>query len=130
MKYGLGTCAATLKEPESGLGSTDFYLISKLGAARSIPTALRYMPHVYCDMELHSLPAETTVAQINCLLHRYGTTTALKKTLTAATKHLQVKIGVTGCPLLYDYNEYSCLATNTWTKTLWEKIAPTKLRSS
>ena len=77
MKYGLGACAATLKELEGGLGSTDFYLISKLGAARSTPTALRYMPHIYCGMELHSLPVETIVVQINCLLQHYGTTTAL-----------------------------------------------------
>ena len=68
MKYGPGACAATLKEPEGGPGSTYFYLISKLGAARSIPTAVRYMPHVYCGIKLNSLPVETTVAQINCLL--------------------------------------------------------------
>ena len=35
-KHGLGACTATLKELEGGLGSTDFCLISKLGAARSI----------------------------------------------------------------------------------------------
>ena len=120
MKYGLGAYAVTLKELEGGLGSTDFYLISKLGAARSILTALRYMPQVYCGMELHSLPVETTVAQINCLLQHYDTTTALGTTLTAAIEYLQVEIGVTGCPLLYDYNKYSCLATDMWTKSLWK----------
>ena len=123
MKYRLGACTATLKELEGGLGSTDFYLISKLGAARSIPTTLRYMPHVYCGMELNSLPVETTVAQINCLLQHYGTTIALGTTLSAAIEHLQVEIGVTGCPLLYDYKKYSYLATNTWTKSLLEKIS-------
>ena len=123
MKYGLVACAATLKEPEGGLGSTDFYLISKLGATRSTPTALRYMPHVYCGMELNSLTMETTVAQINCLLQHYGTTTLLGTSLTAAIEHLQVEIRVTGCPLSYDYKKYSCLATNTRTKLLWEKIS-------
>ena len=88
MKYGLGACAATLKEPEGGLGSTDFYLISKLGAARSNPTAVRYMPHIYCSMELNSIPVETTVVQINCLLQHYVTTTALGTTLSAAIDHL------------------------------------------
>ena len=83
-----------------------------------IQTALRYMPHVYCGMELHSLLVETTVAQINCLLQHYGTTTALETILTAAIKHLQVEILVTGCPLSYDYNKYSCLATDTCTQML------------
>ena len=99
MKYGLGACTATLKELEGGLGSTDFYLISKLEAARSILTAHRYMPHIYCGMELHSLPVETTVVQINCLFQHYGTTTVLGTTLTAAIEYLQVEIGVRGCPL-------------------------------
>ena len=29
---------------------------------------------------------------------------------------------MTGCPLLYDYNKYGILATNTWTKMIREKI--------
>ena len=120
MKYGLGACVATMKELERGLRLTDFYLMSKLGVARTIPTAVRYLPHIYCGMELNSLPVETKVAQINCLLQHYGTTTALGTTLSAAIEHLQVEIGVTGCPLTYDYKKYSCLATNTWTKSLWE----------
>ena len=41
MKYGLVVCAVTLKELENRLGSTDFYLISKVGVAQTIPTALR-----------------------------------------------------------------------------------------
>ena len=31
MQYGLGTLLASMKELEQGLGTTDFYLISKLG---------------------------------------------------------------------------------------------------
>ena len=124
MMYGLGACVATMKELESGLGLTDFYLMSKLGVARTIPTAVRYLPHIYCCIELNILPVETTLAQINCLLQHYDTTTtALGTPLLAAIEHLQVEIGVTGCPLLYDYKKYSCLATNTWTKSLWEKIS-------
>ena len=88
MKYGLGACTATLKELKSGLGLTDFYLMSKLGATRTISTAVKYMPHVYCDMELNSLSLTTTVTQINCLLQHYGTTTALGTTLSAAIEHI------------------------------------------
>ena len=105
MKYRLKACAATLKELKSGLGSTDFYLMSKLGVARTILTAVRYLPHVYGGMELNILPVETTLAQINCLLQHYDTTTALGTTLSAAITHLQVEIGVTGYPLSYDYKK-------------------------
>ena len=43
--------------------------------------------------------------------------------MTAAIEHLQVEIRVTGCPLSYDYNKYSCLATDTWTKSRWKNSA-------
>ena len=35
---------------------------------------------------------------------------------------MQVEIGMTGFPPLYDYNRCGCLATDTWTKTTWEQI--------
>ena len=81
------------------------------------------MPHVYCGMELNSLSVEITVAQMNFLLQYYGMITALGTTLSVAIEHLQVEIRVTGCPLSYDYKKYSCLATDTWTKLLWENIS-------
>ena len=93
-----------------------------MGVARSIPTELRYMPHQYCGMELNHLPVEATIAQINSLLQHYGTTGALGTTLTAAIEHLQVEVGCTGCPLNLDYQKFGHLATDTWAKSLWEKI--------
>ena len=68
MKYGLGACSAPLEELKNGLGTSDFYLTSRLGVVRSIPKQLRYLPHQYCGMELLNLLMETTAAQVNCLL--------------------------------------------------------------
>ena len=130
LKYGLGTCSASLEELEGGLGKTDFYLLSRMGVARSIPTELRYMPHQYCGMELNHLPVEATIAQINSLLQHYGTTGALGTTLTAAIEHLQVEVGCTGCPLNLDYQKFGHLATDTWAKSLWEKIHTNKIEVS
>ena len=36
MKYGLSACSAPLEELENGLGTTDFYLTSRLGVVRNI----------------------------------------------------------------------------------------------
>ena len=88
MKYRLGACTTALKELENGLGSTDFHLIRKLGVAREILTALSYMPHHFCSMELDNLLVETTVAQIKCLLQHDGTDTTLENTATAAVEHM------------------------------------------
>ena len=62
LKYGLGACAAPMKDLEEGLGKTDYYLMGKMGVARAIPIALRYMPSEFCGMELNNLPVETTIA--------------------------------------------------------------------
>ena len=130
LKYGLRACSASLEELEGGLGKTDYYLLSRMGVARSIPTELRYMPHQYCEMELNSLPAEATITQINSLLQHYGTTSALGTTLTAAIEHIQVEVGCTGCPLNLDYQKFRYLASNTWAKSLWEKMHTYKIEVS
>ena len=127
MKYGLSECLATLEETENGLGTTDYYLTSQLGVARNIPKQLRYLPHQYCGMEMLNLPMETTAAQINCLLQDYGTNTALGDTMAATMEHLQLEIGVEGCPLDYSFEKYGSLATNTWAKSLLEKIQVYKI---
>ena len=112
----------SLKELEGGLRTKDFYLLSRMGVARSIPTKLRYMLHQYCGMELNRLPVEATIAQINSLLQHYGTTSALGTTLTAVIEHLQVEVEYTGCSLNLNYQKFCYLTSNTWAKSLWEKI--------
>ena len=67
-----------------------------------------YVTRLLRHMELHNLPVETTVGQINCRAGNY-----------TDKSHQTYTSGVTGCPLLYNYNKYGCLATDTWTKTLW-----------
>ena len=109
MKHGLGVCSARLEELENGLGTTDFYLTSRLGVVRNIPKQLRYLPHQYCGIELLNLPIETTTAQINYLLQHYGSGNALGHTMMAALEHMQLGIGVEGCPLGYSFQKYGCL---------------------
>ena len=127
IKYGLGAYSESLEELENGLGTTDFYLTSRLGVVRSIPKQLRHLPHQYCGMELLNLPIETTATQVNCLLQHYVTARALGHTMMGALEHMQLKIGVKGCPLGYRFQKYCCLATNTWAKFLWEKTQAFKI---
>ena len=57
-------------------------------------------------MELLNLPIETTTAQVNCLLQHHGTDSALGHTMMAALEHMQLEIGVEGCPLGYSFQKY------------------------
>eukprot|EP00985_Skeletonema_marinoi_P033854 scaffold42378_cov1007-Skeletonema_marinoi.AAC.1 len=48
--------------------------------------------------------------------------TALGITLKAAMEHLQLELGVPGCPFDYDFSVWGHLATDSWVKALWERI--------
>ena len=41
---------------------------------------------------------------------------------------LQIELGVSKCPLLYDYEIWGDLATNSWIKALWERIHRYKIK--
>ena len=73
-------------------------------------------------MGLFDLTTETTAATINSLLQHYGTDSPVGITLQATLENLQLELGVSGCPLHYDYNTWAHLATNSWIKSLWEKV--------
>ena len=47
VKYGLGASSASIEELEEGLGSADYYLLSKLGVVHSVKKELRYIPVAY-----------------------------------------------------------------------------------
>ena len=79
-------------------------------------------------MGLHSLPVEATVGSINAFLQHYGTETPLGLYLKASLENLQLDLGVSRCPLEYDYDIWSGLATNSWVKALWERIHKFKIK--
>ena len=121
---------AALKKLENGLDMTNYYFNIRLGVVRNILRKLRYLPHQYCGIDLLNLPMEATTAQINCLLKHYGTDTALGDTMTVAREHLQLEIGVEECLLNYSFEKYGSLETNTWAKSLWEKVQALKIEIS
>ena len=128
LKYGIGTSPATLKQLEEGLGTRDHKILSMLGICQKINTPWRYIPHCFGGMGLHSLPIEATVGSINAFLQHYGTETAMGLYLRACLENLQLELGVSRCPLEYDYDVWGALATNSWVKALWERIHRFKIR--
>ena len=122
LKYGLGASAATIEQLEKGLGSRDHKLLSHLGICRNVPTALRYIPSCFGGFGLRSLKFEATTEAINMFLQHYETESTLGIFLTATLENLQLELGVTGCPFTYDYSIWKDLATDSWIKSLWERI--------
>ena len=128
MKYGLGASPATLKQLEKGLDKRDHKLLSYLGVCKKITTPLRYLPACYGGVGLNSLVAEATTASLNSFLQHYGTETAIGTYLTASLENLQLELGVSGCPLNYDYDVWGKLATDSWVKSLWERVCRFKIK--
>ena len=121
LKHGLGALSATMKELREGLGSSDYCLISSIGAIRSIKTEWSYLPAAFCGMGLYNIVTEITATSLNSFLQHSNTNLALGTTLQATLKNLQLELGIRGCPLHYNYNIWDGLATNSWIKSLQEK---------
>ena len=122
LKYGLGASPATIEQLEKGLGSRDHKLLSHLGICRNIPKELRYIPSCFGGFGLRSLKFDATTEAINMFLQHYGTESSLGTFLTATIENLQLELGVTGCPFTYEYSIWKDLATDSWIKSLWERI--------
>jgi len=73
-------------------------------------------------MELNCLIVEATAASLNLFLQHYGTDTSLGTYLTTSIENMQLELGVAGCPFQYDFKIWGDLATDTWVKSLWERI--------
>ena len=85
---------------------------------RSIRKEWQYLPPTFSRMGLFDLTTETTAATINSLLQHYGTDSPVGITLQATMENLQIELGVSGCPLNYDYTIWAHLVTNSWIKSL------------
>ena len=81
-----------------------------------------YLPSAFCGMGLYNLVIETITENLNLLLQHYNTDSVLGITITTTLDNLQFELGIRGCPLNYDYDTWSGLATNSWIKSLWEKV--------
>ena len=73
-------------------------------------------------MGLYNIATKTTAATINSFLQHYNMSTSTGITLKACLENLQLELGVTDNPLLYNFSIWGALATDSWIKSLWEKI--------
>ena len=122
LKYGLGASPATIKQLEGCLRTRDHKLLSSLGICRNIPTDLRYIPSYFGGFALNDLTIEATAEALNMFLQHYETSSTLGTFLTASIENLQLELGVSGCPFSYEFDVWESLATDSWVKSLWERI--------
>ena len=111
-----------MKELKERLGSSDYYLTSSLGVVRSIKEEWRSLLVAFCGMGLFDLATETTAVTLNSFIQHYSMDSTVGITLTSTMENFQLQQRVAKCPLLYNYETWSGLATNSWIKSLWEKV--------
>ena len=68
------------------------------------------------------MTVDATAASLNLFLQHYGTDTLLGTYLTTLIENLQLELGVIGCLFAYGNNVWNGLATDSWVKSLWERI--------
>ena len=73
-------------------------------------------------MGLYDITTKTTVATINSFPQHYTMPTSIGVTLQATLENLQLELGFPDNPLLYDFSIWGVLTTDSWIKSLWEKI--------
>ena len=71
---------------------------------------------------LNNLKIKATAASLNAFLQHYETDTSIGIYLTASIENLQLEMGVAGWPFDYNYETWHELATDSWVKSLWERI--------
>ena len=89
---------------------------------RTIKKGWRYLTPQFCGIGLLNAGVEATIASINALLQHYGAPTNLGVTLQASIEALQLKLGVPDNPFKYPFDVWGDLATDSWVKSLWERI--------
>ena len=70
----------------------------------------------------NNLTLETLAATLNLHLQHNNTRIALGITLTTTLENLQLQLGVRKFTPLYNYDTWSGIATDSWTKSLWGKV--------
>ena len=71
---------------------------------------------------MFDFPVETAIAKLNALLQHNGPDSALGVELVVVMKILKLESGLSDCPLLYNYDVYTPLATAPQVISLWEKM--------
>ena len=122
VRYALGTLTNCLDDADKCLEGTDYKMLSLLGINRHIKKGWRRLPHLFGGIGLLSLPIEQHICRVNLFCQHFGSTSTIGQKLLTSLHWLQMQIGCSGNPLLFDYSIWGHLVTPSWVTSFWEGI--------
>ena len=93
-----------------------------LGINRNVKREWRTLHRAFGGIGMLDLAVEHTICMINIFVQHYGTGTTIALKFRACLETLQLELGCLGNPLTEDYGRYSDLATDSWVKSLWQRL--------
>jgi hypothetical protein len=122
IRYGLATLAMPMETAKTALSKENYLMLPFLGINRNVKREWRTLHRAFGGIGMLDLAVEHTICMINIFVQHYGTGTTIALKFRACLETLQLELGCLGNPLTEDYGRYSDLATDSWVKSLWQRL--------
>ena len=120
--YPLQCTTFSLQECEEIMLPVYKTILPKMGVIRTINTIYRYVPKHMNGLGLPHIYTEQGIAHIQTFLSHMNTTTKLGHLMMAQIQSCSIELGSTKILFHLDYQTWSPLLTNCWTKSLWRFV--------
>jgi hypothetical protein len=120
--YGICNNSVSWKELENCLQRVYWQLVGRGGVRRSAPAALHQLDKGFFEIGCPHPGVECLVAQLTKLLIHYGCRSGLGIQMQVSMEILLTKLGLSLQPLQESFVTYEKWVTNTWLKSIWEKV--------
>ena len=120
--YGIGVSSARYLDLAECLMRQYYDLVPLGGIRRSANRMARQLDRGFFGMGCPHPGIECLSAQLSKILTHYGCDTAVGRLLQVSLELLILELGVSSQPFQVDYNVYGNWVTDSWIKSVWEKV--------
>ena len=120
--YGISNNVATWGELDTCMQRIYWQLVARGGVRRTAPVALRQLDRGFYGIGCPHPGVECLIGQVNKLLIHYGCNSGVGIEMQISMELLATELGISSQPLQESYGKFGKHITNTWIKTVWEKV--------
>jgi hypothetical protein len=121
--YGICNNTAPWKVLDGCLQRIYWQILGRGGVRRSAPTALRQLDRGFYGIGYPHPGVECLLQQVTKLLIHYGCKSGLGIELQVSMELLITELGISLQPLQESFEIWGSHVTDTWIKTVWEKVS-------
>ncbi len=121
--YGIGTCSAPYPMLAECLMKQYYNMVPMGGVRRSANRLVRQLDRGFYGAGCPHPGVECLAAQLSKLLSHYGCATATGRLLQVSVELFILELGMGSQPFQVDFQKYGHWVTESWVKSLWEKVS-------